>query len=94
MAMLRVVLISALMASGVTEAHADILPLPGGGLAVTKSTLSVPRGISQQEVLTLLGEPEQRFDPVGSPAISSWAYDRFRVYFEDGKVLHTVISAP
>jgi hypothetical protein len=54
----------------------------------------VQRGDSQAEVLQHLGEPQKRHSAVGVPAISSWDYPEFRVYFENGVVLHTVFSAP
>ncbi len=73
---------------------ADILQLPGGGYGVTQAEKSVPRGASEDDVLKMLGEPRRRNEPVGTPAISSWEYDQFRVYFESGLVLHTVVAAP
>lgn len=73
-------------------AVADILSLPTGGFGVTKSATSAPRGASQEDVLRRFGEPQQRYRPVGEPAISSWEYGDFRVYFEDGLVLHTVVA--
>lgn len=69
---------------------AEILQLPGGGLGVTQSKSSPQRGSSEADVLAKFGEPEHRHRPVGSPAISSWEYSAFEVYFENGLVIHAV----
>ena len=47
------------------------------------------RGDISQEVLLLIGQPVSVTPPVGDPAISSWVYTDYIVYFEDGKVLHS-----
>lgn len=75
-------------------AMADILALPAGGYGVTQGSGGVQRGATQDEVLQHLGEPQTRHAAVGVPSISSWEYERFRVYFEDGVVLHTVFNTP
>jgi hypothetical protein len=74
------------------QAGADILKMPDSAYGVTQGTSSVPRGVSQAHVLKHFGEPSRRYRPVGDPAISSWEYSGFRIYFEDGMVLHTVVS--
>jgi len=42
------------------------------------------------DVLEQYGEPDDRYGPVGEPAISEWVYGTFRVYFEDNIVLHSI----
>ncbi|MEM7256934.1 MAG: hypothetical protein AAF404_06055 [Pseudomonadota bacterium] len=90
MKMLRLAAVSALLSVVSVPVAAEILALPSGGYGVTQSASSAPRGASQIEVLNLFGEPQRRHRPVGEPAISSWEYAEFRVYFENGLVLHTV----
>lgn len=81
------------LALGSTATVAEILNLPGGGLGVTQAASSPQRGESDTEVLKRFGEPEQRHRAVGTPAISSWDYPSFKVYFENGVVLHAVHQA-
>jgi hypothetical protein len=38
------------------------------------------------------GSPVQEASPVGTPAITRWEYAGFVVFFENDKVLHTVIA--
>ena len=85
---------SAMLACFSSVATADILMLPTGGYGITQASGGVQRGASKIEVLQQLGEPQKRHQAVGVPAISSWEYADFRVYFEDGLVLHTVFRAP
>lgn len=85
---------SAMLVCFGNAATADILRLPTGGYGVTQASGGVQRGASKSEVLQHLGEPQKRHRAVGVPAISSWEYADFRVYFENGLVLHTVFRAP
>jgi len=48
------------------------------------------RGATQDSVQTEWGEPRSRRGPVGEPPISRWEYEPFYVYFEDGRVVHSV----
>ena len=91
---IRVVALSAMLVCVNNAATADILMLPTGGYGVTQGSGGVQRGASMSEVLQHLGEPKKRHRAVGVPAISSWEYAEFRVYFENGLVLHTVFRAP
>lgn len=51
----------------------------------------LPRnGESMQQVERRHGPPRERVQPVGDPPISRWIYDRYTVYFEHDRVLHTV----
>lgn len=79
---------------GSTAAVAEILNLPGGGWGVTQTTASPQRGESNRDVLKRFGEPVQRHSAVGTPAISSWDYPSFKVYFENSVVIHAVHRAP
>lgn len=48
------------------------------------------RGSTREAVRERLGEPVRKVAPVGDPPISRWVYDRFTVYFEYDRVLHSV----
>lgn len=62
--------------------------------AATKSSgLSRPtKGMSSADVEQRYGVPRQRVPAVGDPPISRWVYDRFVVYFESDRVIHTVVK--
>ena len=65
------------------------LTIPGNTPAMDKQMMP-KRGISMDAVLGEFGEPDERYGPVGEPAITEWVYGSFRVYFEHQTVLHTV----
>ena len=67
----------------------DALTIPGN-IDVADKQLMPNRGISMDDVLSGFGEPDERFGPVGEPAITEWVYGSFRVYFEHQLVLHTI----
>lgn len=54
------------------------------------------RGSSMATVESRYGAPSNRHAAVGDPPISRWDYPQFSVYFENDRVLHTVLvrSAP
>lgn len=68
-------------------AAADALTMPD---APEQASHTPDRGERMQEVLSEFGEPTDRLPAVGSPPISRWIYEEFRVYFEDDRVIHSV----
>lgn len=48
------------------------------------------RGSTKDTVRGRLGDPQRTVPPVGDPPISRWVYERFTVYFEHDRVLHSV----
>jgi hypothetical protein len=48
------------------------------------------RGRTMEAVRSRLGDPQRVLGPVGEPPITRWVYDRFTVYFEHERVLHSV----
>ena len=48
-------------------------------------------GSSKAQVQSIYGEPLERTGPVGDPAIYTWYYEQFKVYFEDDFVIHSVV---
>lgn len=78
----------ALVAAGAAQAS---IVLNEDGTYQVQRVAGAPRpGSTKSDVLANLGEPRERVAPVGEPAISSWRYDGFQVYFEYDLVLHTV----
>ena len=67
----------------------DTLVIPGHNVNGDSQVLA-RRGISMDDVLIDFGEPDDRFGPVGEPAITEWVYGSFRVYFENDIVLHSI----
>ncbi len=47
-------------------------------------------GWTQSEVQENFGAPLSRKGPIGDPAITIWQYAQFSVYFEQGRVIHSV----
>jgi len=72
---------------------ADTLSVPD----TQKETFSVTlpgRGMTMQQVEERFGTPQQQNEPVGTPPIASWVYEKFTVYFEDRYVIHAVFHKP
>ena len=73
------------------EANADEVLVP-----VTEQgdkSINVPHNSqTQEEVREKFGEPLKEAEPVGTPAITKWEYDKFTVVFENDRVIHTVLK--
>lgn len=77
----------------ITCGYTQTLSVPVGQQAPELQGISVPkRGMTQMAVESEFGSPLLKGDPVGQPAISSWEYASFQVYFENDRVLHTVLK--
>lgn len=71
---------------------AQMLSIPVGQQAPELQGISVPkRGMSQAEVEAQFGAPQARGEAIGQPPISRWEYADYDVYFEQDRVLHTVL---
>lgn len=49
------------------------------------------KGMTMAEVRERYGDPKEEVPPVGDPPISRWVYEQYTVYFENHRVLHSVI---
>jgi hypothetical protein len=74
-------------------------PVATDAVAVPASTpvpASVPaipaRGATMEGVKAKFGAPSQEGQAVGTPPITRWEYPGYVVYFENDRVLHTVIA--
>lgn len=92
MPILRILLLIALGTA--TPALAETLSTDTGNPAAAGDRPN--RGSSMSAVQGRFGEPANRHAAVGIPAITRWDYPQFSVYFENDRVLHTVLvrSAP
>lgn len=70
-------------------AQADTLEVPIGAQGSDAHVEQI-RGLKKDEVSARLGDPVGIQGPVGDPAITTWEYPDFYVYFEWDTVLHTV----
>lgn len=50
------------------------------------------RGMDMDKVRAEFGEPAREHPAVGDPPITRWDYDRYSVFFEYDKVLHSVVT--
>jgi len=85
-------------------AAAVLLLVPAGNAAADELRMSVkeqaqrsaqadlPRnGLSQSSVENRWGQPQTVSGPVGEPPIYQWHYENFIVFFENNRVIHTVL---
>jgi len=60
-------------------------------LAHAEESTSMPvKGSTMEQVVTKIGEPEQKLQPVGTPAITRWHYENQTLYFENDRLLQAV----
>lgn len=65
----------------------------GEQVTVRESDMARPgRGMTMHAVETKFGAPQDRHPAVGQPPISRWDYHGFTVYFENDRVIHTVVG--
>ncbi len=50
------------------------------------------RGMSMEQVTQHFGKPESSVAAVGTPPISRWHYDGFIVYFENNRVINSLMT--
>ncbi|HET8690611.1 MAG TPA: hypothetical protein VFM30_00615 [Steroidobacteraceae bacterium] len=91
MPILRILVSVALLAA--TPALAETLATPAAPAAASDHP---GRGSTMATVESRFGPPSNRHAAVGNPPITRWDYPQFSVYFENDRVLHTVLarSAP
>ena len=94
MPMLKRILISVSVSlMTLATVSADVLKLPDREPIVLQLPDEPERGMTKELVRTRYGEPRTINPPVGDPAISSWNYGYYTVYFEDEYVLHSVVHS-
>ncbi|WP_273203965.1 hypothetical protein [Marinobacter subterrani] len=74
------------------SAVAEEILVPVGSQA-DREPANIPRtGKSQDTVRSTWGAPLEIQGPVGQPPITQWHYQTFVVYFENDRVIHTVLK--
>jgi hypothetical protein len=62
-------------------------------VTVRDSSIDRPRGgMTMQAVESRYGAPQERHAAVGKPPITRWDYSSFTVFFENDRVIHTVVN--
>lgn len=77
------------------HAFAELVAVPDTGAVRVKQTdVAMPRSSAKKShVQEQFGEPLSKSGPVGEPAIYTWRYNQFTVYFENDRVIHTVATS-
>jgi hypothetical protein len=76
-----------------TAVMAQEQPAPSASSSTPPSTVAIPaRGSTMETVKSKFGAPTQEIAAVGRPPITRWEYPGYVVFFENDRVLHTVIS--
>jgi len=66
-------------------------PVNSAASAGSASSGSPARGSTMESVRAKFGAPSQEAPAVGRPPITRWEYPGYVVFFENDRVLHTVI---
>lgn len=82
--------LTAMGLSGATYAEQVAIPLGQQGKAWNVKTPTT--GATMDQVEQRYGAPLSTTGPVGEPPIYTWDYDNFLVYFEDDRVIHSVVK--
>ena len=76
-----------------TQAVAESVAVPVGSQGGDMQKIARPMsGETKQAVEQRFGQPMQVKGPVGKPPITTWMYDKFTVYFEYDRVIHSVLN--
>lgn len=82
---------SIMIAALSTAAHAEQIKIPIGQQTAAQPAVTMPiKGTTKARVQAAFGEPLSTTPAKGKPAISSWKYTDFVVYFENDHVIHSV----
>jgi len=74
------------------SSSAEVIRIPIGQQTAQEAA-SLPRtGVTKEKVRQQQGEPLEIQGPTGEPAIYRWDYSDFTVYFENDRVIHSVIK--
>lgn len=70
---------------------AEDVAIPAGQQGADRNVPRPKTGLSMAQVSSRFGEPDQKIAAVGNPPISRWVYSAYTVYFENDKVIHSVL---
>ena len=95
---LTAILATAAFAQETTPSAETTQSPPAGATSTTQPTtppsmaINPARGATMDSVRAKFGAPSQEVPAVGKPPISRWEYPGYVVYFENDRVLHTVVA--
>jgi hypothetical protein len=72
-------------------AFAQELTTPPPASTSASAPVTPSRGASMEDVKAKFGAPSQEVPSIGQPPITRWEYPGYVVFFENDKVLHTVV---
>lgn len=84
----RTLILTILLGSFATTTQAETLSMPDQH--DNQAVKTPERGSLQSAVLKQFGKPASKSARVGKPAISSWTYNDFKVFFENNRVIHSI----
>ncbi len=95
----RNLLVAAVLAAGLTglagiaqPVRAEIIATDNGIAVKPPDTATPTRGMTMTQVATKFGAPVNKVPAVGKPPISRWEYPGFVVYFENDRVIDSVVA--
>ena len=92
---ISVMIAGALLISAASISHADVISIAEPSYSTPNSAEGVlrpTRGMTMNNVEQKFGQAESSSGPVGDPAITTWTYPTFSVFFEDNIVIHSVVA--
>lgn len=81
----------ALLCSG-AQLAAETVVIPLGQQAQAWGVETPKTGLTKAQVEARFGSPKDVKGPVGDPPIYTWDYGQFAVYFEQDRVIHSVVK--
>jgi hypothetical protein len=88
-------LLLSIAALSATSLMADDVVLPKADESAPPAAAPIklpPRGSTMSTVEAAFGAPINREEAVGTPPITRWEYSQFVVYFENDRVIHSVVK--
>jgi len=71
---------------------AEDVAVPVGQQGANPSIERPKSGLSMDQVSSKFGSPNEQKPAVGNPPITRWVYDAYTVYFENDRVIHSVMN--
>lgn len=71
---------------------ADVIRIPLGQQGKAWNIQTPGLGLTKDQVQSMYGTPISKTEPVGEPAIYTWEYEFFNVFFENEHVIHSVVK--
>jgi len=92
---MSLIIAGTLFLSSASLSYADVLSITEPSYSTPNSAEGVLRpvqGMTMNDVEQKFGQAESTSGPVGDPAITTWTYPSFSVFFENSLVIHSVVT--